>query len=507
MKIQENTTFRAHWIAICLAGICVMTSSLLASCRRDSPQEATNTPPSQKKSEPTRRVLPTPYGKHTDDLDGMVKRRNIRALVMINPIGFFYDKGKPMGAIYEAMREFQTYINTKWKTGALKVEVTFIPVRPDQAEAALMQGIGDLIANAVVITPERQGRVAFTIPFQENVRQILVTGENFGTVSRLEELGGKQIYVNPLSVNYQKLQQINGSFQKAGKPPILVKPADENLLDDDLVQMVNAGLLPATVTTEERAKLWSQVLPHLTIHPDLVIASGEQTAWVVRKNNPQFKQLLDEFIAPRGLGTSFGNTLLRRYLENTKWVRNSTSPEELKKFEALRAMFEKYAGEYDFDYLMIMALGYQESLLDQDKRNPTGATGIMQVIPKYAAAPPINVPDVTKADSNIQAGVKMLRHIEEQYFNDSKLDPLNKTLLVFASYNAGPTRIAKLRQQALQEGLDPDRWFNNVELTVAKNIGQETVTYVGNVYKYYVAYKLAAEEGRIERNLEHGEKN
>jgi membrane-bound lytic murein transglycosylase MltF len=278
-------------------------------------------------------------------------------------------------------------------------------------------------------------------------------------------------------------------------------------LDDDLVQMVNAGLLPATVTTEDRAKLWSQVLPHLTMHPEVVIASGEQTAWVVRKNNPQFLKLLDEFISSRGLGTSFGNTLLRRYLQNTKWVRNSTSPEELKKFEALRTMFEKYAGEYDFDYLMIMALGYQESLLDQDKRNPTGATGIMQVIPKYAAAAPIDVPDVTKADANIQAGVKMLRHIEDQYFNDSKLDRLNKTLLTFASYNAGPNRIAKLRQQARGEGLDPNLWFNNVELVVAKSIGQETVTYVSNVYKYYVAYKLAEEQGRIQQSLGRDKQN
>jgi membrane-bound lytic murein transglycosylase MltF len=482
----------------------VLDSGLGVVSRPEPCQEPSNLP-SRAKSEPT--GLPAPYGKHTDDLDGMVKRRNIRALVIMNPIGFFYDNGKPMGAIYEAMREFQTYINTKWKNGALKVEVTFIPVRPDQAESALTQGIGDLIANAVVITPERQERVGFTIPFQKDVKQILVTGESFGTVSRLEELGGRKVYVNPLSVNYHKLQEINDSLQKAGKPLILVKPVDENLLDDDLVQMVNAGLLSATVTTEERAKLWSQVLPHLAMRPDLVIASGEQRAWVVRKNNPQFKQLLDEFIAPRGLGTSFGNTLLRRYLQNTKWVKNSTSPEELKKFEELRATFEKYAREYDFDYLMIMALGYQESLLDQDKRNPTGATGIMQVIPKYAAAAPIDVPDVTEADHNVEAGVKMLRHIEDQYFNDSKLDPLNKTLLTFASYNAGPNRIAKLRLQAHEAGLDPDRWFNNVELVVAKSIGQETVAYVGNVYKYYVAYKLAEEEGRIEQNLEPGKKN
>jgi len=436
-------------------------------------------------------MLPMPFGRHTDDLDQMVKRQNIRALVMINPIGFFYDNGQPMGVNYEALRDFETFLNEKLKTRTVKVEVTFLPVRPDQVEAALTQGVGDVIAHALVVTSEREQRVAFTVPIEKDVKQVIVTKPNFGTVSSLENLGGKQVYVNPLAVNFENLERVNDGLQKAGKSLILIKAADKNLLDDDLLQMVNAGLIPATATTASRAKLWSQVLPHLTVHSDLVIASGEQTAWAVRRNNPQLKQLLDEFIGPRAVGTSFGNTLLRRYLQNTKWVRNSTSPEEMKKFEALRALFRKYAGQYDFDYLMIMAQGYQESLLDQSKRNPSGAVGIMQVVPKYAAASPINVPDVTTAENNIQAGVKMLRNIENQYFNDPKIDPLDKTLLVFASYNAGPSRIAKLREQAREQGLDPNKWFDNVQLMVAKNVGQETVTYVSNVYKYYVAYKLA----------------
>jgi membrane-bound lytic murein transglycosylase MltF len=112
-------------------------------------------------------------------------------------------------------------------------------------------------------------------------------------------------------------------------------------------------------------------------------------------------------------------------------------------------------------------------------------------MPSDAAASPISVPDVWTAEGNIHAGIKMVRTIEDQYLNDPKIDPLNKTLLAFASYNAGPNRIAKLREQARKEGLDPNVWFGNVELVVATDIGQVTVTYVGNVYKYYVAYKLA----------------
>ena len=191
------------------------------------------------------------------------------------------------------------------------------------------------------------------------------------------------------------------------------------------------------------------------------------------------------------MGSSFGNTLVRRYLENTRWVVNSTSPEEMQKFEALSGVFKKYAGQYDFDYLMMMAQGYQESMLEQSMRSSEGAVGIMQVMPNDAAVSPINVPYVWTAEGNIHAGIKMLRVIEDQYLNDPKIDPMNKTLLALASYNAGPNRIAQLREQARKEGLDPGQWFDNVELVVARDIGQVTVTYVGNVYKYYVAYKLA----------------
>jgi membrane-bound lytic murein transglycosylase MltF len=464
--------------------------------KKEEPQEKTGAEAHQQAGAPSQESngpiveLAAPFGRHTDDLDEMLKRRNIRAIVMINPVGFFYSNGLPMGIIYESLRELEQYTNNKYKTGALKLKVSFIPLRPDQVEAALTQGVGDVVAYALVVTPERAQRVAFTVPLQADVKQVLVSGPNFPAVSSVDDLGGKQVYVSPLTVNYQNLQQLNEALKKKGKPPIEIKAADQNLQDDDLLQMVNAGLIPATVTTAPKAGIWSQVLPNLMVHSDVVIASGEQTAWAMRKDNPQLKQLLDEFIGTRSVGTSFGNTLLRRYLQNTKWVKNSTSAEEMKKFANFSEIFKKYAGQYDFDYLMIMAQAYQESLLDQSKQGQ-GTVGLMQVNPKLAAADPINVRNVNIAENNVEAGVKMLRNIEDQYFNDPKLDPMDKTLMTFASYNAGPNRIAKLRKQAAEQGLNPNKWFNNVELLVAQSVGQITVNYVSNIYKYYVAYKLA----------------
>lgn len=490
--------------------LCLLALFLLAACQKQSVAPTSTeqakqqeTPPPSISSDglPTASSstvsLPMTFTRDTGDLDAMMKRRRIRALVILNPVGFFYDKGHPRGAMYETLAEFQKFVNKKLKTGKLPIAITFLPMRADQIEKALSEGVGDIVAYGVVVTPEREKKFAFSIPFVTDVKQVVVTRADAGSITTLADLGGKEVYVNPLTTYYQNLQTANETLKNSGKAPMVIKTADKNLTDDDLLQMVNAGLIPATITIQQRAALWSQVLPNLKSHPDLVIASGQNLAWAMRKNNPQLKQLIDEFIPAHAVGTSFGNTLLRRYLQNTKWVKNSTSSEEMKKFQANVVLFQKYAGEYDFDVMMIAAQAYQESLLDQSKRNPSGAVGIMQVIPKYAAAPPINIPNVGTADPNIHAGVKMLRNIEDTYFNDPNIDRLNKTLFVFASYNAGPNRIAQLRKKAANMGLDPNVWFGNVELVAAKEIGQETVTYVSNIYKYYVAYTLAAEQNQL----------
>lgn len=443
--------------------------------------------------------LPLTFERHVGDLDGMKKRHLIRALVVPSRSSFFYDKGHPQGIYFEAFDEFQRFANQKLKTGSLRIDVTYIPVRPEQLEKALLDGVGDVIGYGVMITSEREKEVLFTAPIESNVKQVIVSGPKAPAIATLEDLSGKEIYANPLTVYYENLQSLSEAFQMAGRPPILVKAADPNLTDEDLLEMVNAGLIPATVTINIRADFWSKVYPHLTLHPGMVLKEEGQLAFATRKDSPLLRQLLDEFVQGRQMGTSFGNTLIRRYLQNTKWVRDATSSEEMKKFQAYVGYFQKYAAQYDFDYLMLIAQGYQESLLDQSKRNPSGAVGIMQVIPKYAAAPPISIPNVDSAQYNIQAGAKMLRNIAETYFKDDKLDATNKTLMVFAAYNAGPNRIVRLRKKAAEEGLDPNQWFGNVELVTAKDVGQETVQYVSNIYKYYVAYKLTLEQAEFSK--------
>jgi membrane-bound lytic murein transglycosylase MltF len=163
-------------------------------------------------------------------------------------------------------------------------------------------------------------------------------------------------------------------------------------------------------------------------------------------------------------------------------------------------LFRKYGNQYSFDYLLIAAQGYQESGLNQNAKSAVGAVGVMQLMPATGDAQ--SVGDIRQIDPNIHAGVKYMRFMRDKYFEGQPMDPLNKGLFTFAAYNAGPAKIEALRREAAQRGLNPNVWFGNVERIASERIGRQTVTYVSNIYKYYVAYKLIAAQTQAQRAAE-----
>ena len=271
-------------------------------------------------------------------------------------------------------------------------------------------------------------------------------------------------------------------------------PADETFEDEDLLEMVSAGLIPMIVMDSHKAQFWKQIFENITVHQDIAVRAGGEIAWAYRKNSPKLKAVVNDFIKGHKKGTLVGNILFKRYLQNTKYVTNSLSEKELKKHKSMVQLFKKYAGKYDFDYLMIGAQAYQESGLDHSKRSHAGAVGVMQVLPTTAADPNIDIANIEKLENNIHAGTKYLRFIIDRYYKDEPMDDVNKLLFAFASYNAGPARVKKLRKKSAAMGLDPNVWFRNVEIAAAKSIGRETVQYVGNIYKYYITYQMVLKQ-------------
>jgi membrane-bound lytic murein transglycosylase MltF len=424
------------------------------------------------------------------DFDGMVERHLIRALVPYSKTFYFLDGADQRGLEYELLKEFEKYINKKLKKRHLKVRLLVIPTKRDRLLPNLVKGLGDIAAGNLTITPERLKQVDFSDPYFKGVNEILVTGPTAPQVKTVEDLSGKEIYARASSSYYASLQSLNARFKKAGKKPMNLVQADEYLEDEDLLEMMNADLIPMIIIDSHKGKFWKQIFPDLTLHRDIKVREGGQIAWAIRKNSPKLKEVINGFMKKHKKGTLMGNVLFKRYLKNTKWVRNALTEEEMGRFKAAVELFKKYAGKYDFDWLVVAALAYQESRIDQSKRSPAGAIGVMQLLPSTAADPNVDIHNIEKMENNIHAGVKYLRFMIDRYYAKEPMDRLNKGLFALASYNAGPAKVAELRKEAREMGLDPNVWFRNVEIVAAKRIGRETVQYVSNIYKYYVAYRL-----------------
>jgi membrane-bound lytic murein transglycosylase MltF len=431
----------------------------------------------------------------TGDLDGMVKRRAIRVLVPYSRTYYFVDRAAQRGLAYEVSQIAETEINKSLKTGNIRVHVVCVPVARDEMIPYLLEGRGDVAVGNLTITPERLKRVDFTNPTGRNVSEIVVSGPGAEPIGTVEDLSGKEVYVRKSSSYYESIQELNAELAKTRKAPVKVRLAPENLEAEDILEMVNAGLVKMTVVETYLADFWKQIFTKLTLHPAVAVRTGGETAWMIRKDSPKLKAELNAFLA-RFEKSGQSSDVLTRYLKSTKWAKGATSTQEIKKFERTVDLFRKYGNRYDLDYLLLMAQGYQESELNQNARSRVGAIGIMQVMP--ATGRDMRVGDITQVDPNIHAGTKFLRAMIDENYANEPMDSLNKGLFAFAAYNAGPGRVRQLRRLAAQRGLDPNVWFNNVELMAAEKVGRETVMYVSNIYKYYLAYQMIEEE-RAER--------
>lgn len=431
------------------------------------------------------------------DYDVMKERRIIRVLIPYSKTFYFIDnRGTQRGIMLELMQQFDKQINKGLKPSQ-KTHLLFIPTARDQLIAQLIAGRGDIIAANLTITPEREKLVDFSEPLAKNIREVVIASSKAPELKDVDSLSGQSLFVNPSTSYLSSIEILNKNLAEKQLSPAKVIKAPGNFEPEDILEMVNANLADYTVVDRYLAILWKQIYPNLVVYENITLRDDGSIAFAMRKNSPLLKAQLDKFTTAHKIGTSFGNQQVYKYLRNTKWVKDARSEDELDKFYQVTEIFRKYGEEYNVDWLMMAAQGYQESRLDQTVRSKSGAIGVMQVLPTTGKE--LNVGDIRQIDPNINAGVKYIRFMCDRYFADEKMTELNKLLFTFASYNAGPAKIARLRKEAATKGYDPNVWFNNVERIAQLRIGNETVQYVSNIFKYYVAYQLVMEQSKTRK--------
>lgn len=433
------------------------------------------------------------------DLDGMRERGFIRMLVPYSQTSFYIDKGRMRGVTAELAHEFEIFLN---KHLGLKrsesIKVVMIPTERDAIIPAIVQGRGDIAAANLTITDDRSELVDFANPLMKDVRELVVTGKEVADFSSFRDLPGIEIHVRKSSSYFESLTELNQTG--LSDAPLNIVEADETLEDEELLEMVNAGLIPAIVVDSHKLEFWRRVFPNIKVHDELPVREGGEIAWALRKNSPELMDLVNSYVKIAAKGTLIGNTIYRRYFDSEKWLKNIKAPEYAERLINLQSLFRKYGREYRINWIIIAALAFQESKFDQSARSRAGAVGIMQIKPSTAQDPNVGIADVSSLENNIHAGVKYLRFIADQYFGGEDVDDTDRIFMALASYNAGPNGIARVREQSD----NPDRWFGALEHDVAGSIGMEPVHYVSNIFCYYQTLKGVSQKARTAEKIEVG---
>jgi membrane-bound lytic murein transglycosylase MltF len=497
-----------HWLAITLVSlVAVLALACKPSPAGDRRISATTPPPGTRNEAgnpiplqnlETAEVLQL-HQPWTGDFDRIASgdRRFIRALVPVSRTLYYTDGPEQRGVAFEALREFEKVLGESAGRGHVTPKVVIIPTSRDRLLPALAEGYGEIAVGGFTVTEGRKQSVDFSEPTLRNVRHIVVAGPGVPKLTSLDDLSGREVHVRRSSSYYEDLAALNARFRSGGKPPITIVPVDEVLEDEDVLQMVDAGILPITITKTLYAQFWQQLYDRITVYDGLTVRESADMAWAIRRNTPLLTRAVNDFVRTHRAGTVFGNVMIKRYLGDATRLKNPSTQDDLERFRVAAASFKKYAGQYDFDWLVIAAQAYQESRIDQTLKSSAGAVGVMQIKPSTAAE--VGVPDVDDLDSNIHAGVKYVRFLVDRYYKDEPMDRLNRGLFAFASYNAGPAKVRRMRAKAKEIGLNPNIWFNNVELVAGEVIGRETVDYVSNIYKYYTAYRAIEAQKDLRR--------
>lgn len=421
------------------------------------------------------------------DLEQIRQRRLVRVLVSYNNTNYFIAGGQQRGLEAELMNAFERFINAEEALPDSKIYVVFISKPFAELIPALLAGQGDIIAAGMTVTDEREQQVAFSNAYRKKVSEVLVRSASAPAVASLDELAGRSVHVMKDSSYAIHLAEVNEQRATSGGELIDLVEVDAALASEDVLQMLNADIFDYTFVDRHIAQVWSGVLDDIRVEEDVMINEGGNLAWAVRRDNPKLLERLNAFVAEHKQGTLLGNIFFKRYYRNTQWITNPLEGSAQAKLDEYRDYFVRYGQEYNFDWLKLAALSYQESQFDQSAKSGAGAYGLMQIKPSTAADRNVGITGIEDdAEKNVHAGTKYLAFLRDRYFSD--LPPAVQADFAFAAYNAGPARVRRLRARAEEVGLDPDKWFFNVEHIARQEIGRETVDYVANINKYYVAF-------------------
>jgi membrane-bound lytic murein transglycosylase MltF len=426
--------------------------------------------------------------EYTEDLPDMIKRKKVRVLTTLTFSNYFVYEGKAYGYEYSLMEEYKKFLN-KGRKRADQVDFYYFPVPWDLLVSGLNKGYGDIVAANQTIFQERGEEADFTDPYQWDLKEVVISREGIEGLQKIEDLSGRKVHVREGSSYHYTLLRLNDEMKEKKLAPVDIVPLPGLINTGEIIELVSSDVIDITVADSHIASIADELLPNIRVYNEIVLNDDVKFGWMVRKNNPQLKASLNQFIKTIKKGTYLGNIYFKRYFKQNPWVRDYMKREDLKKFSKYAPLFKKYGEMYGVDWMLVEAQAFQESGLNPDVRSPAGAVGLMQLLPSTAEW--MGFKEHLSPENNVHAGVKYLKYLMDQYYPEDEYSATERLRFALATYNAGPGNMQKSVKRSEEMGYDPTVWFDNVEMGTMRQVGLEPVHYVRNINKYYLSFLIS----------------
>ncbi len=431
------------------------------------------------------------------DLDQLKEKGAIRILVPVSNPDFFVDGFKKYGNTPAIVNKFQKYLNENVATDTF-VRAIIIPANRATILDRLAAGYGDLVVANLTITEDRLKKVDFATPINTGVKEIIVAAPGSPVLQSLNDLSGKKVYTRSFSSYHEHLLRLNGTFKAQGLAPVVIEVIADELEDDNILAIANEGLIPYMVLDHRKMELWQTIYKRAVSYPNLAIDTDGEIAWVVRKNSPQLLDIVSKFSLSQQ-NASVDLAELRKSIEKENFRFLNLEDENVQRLVQLYPLFEEVGVKYDIPPLILAALAFERSGLSEEKIGKNGEIGVMQLAPfierEVEVKETANEFDDLKL--HVASAAKYLAFLRNDKFKDLQDDPKHQLVFAIAAYLNGPEKINEMRWITAKMGKNGNKWFDEVNVTVSRLLGRDTVRVVRAIALYYVTYQMATESGRI----------
>ena len=467
---------------------------LTLSCQSNS---SSSTEPYQLKFSSGEPVVASPL-----DLDEILERGSIRAILTYSSSSYFIYKGQPMGFEYELIQKLGEHLGVEVKI--------LVAENMDEMMAMLQSGFGDIVAHGMTVTQARKEVVSFTLP-HNRTHQVLVQQkpQDWRNMKLHEidrelvrdpiDLMGKKVSVREGSAYYERLlnlqDEIGGDIE--------IETVAGTLTTDELIEKVARGELLYTVADQHIALINRTYFSRIDI--ETPVSLSQQLAWMVRKDAPQLLEAINLWLKDYVGKTEF-RVIYNKYFKNKRAFLTRMKSEYFSrtggKLSPYDELLQAQAESLEWDWRLLASLVYQESQFDPKITSWAGAMGLMQVMPTTGKE--LGAKDLLNPQENVKAGGAFLRRLQGMW--DRIPNPSERMKFILASYNAGPGHVLDAQRLAQKLGKDPQKWEGNVaECLLLKSEpkyyndevvqsgycrGSEPYNYVQEILDRYEEYKL-----------------